>query len=155
MLYIWTERMWNMTNIQQFFELMCRFHRLRVPEQIGLLPRAEHIILEILGNEKGAEMNAAQMARHMHISAPAVSRTMRRLRERGYLIEETDPMDRRITRARITDSGRARLAEDVRRLDTFIARALAHLEPGEAEQFFALFDRFCSGIECELDAWNA
>lgn len=140
-----------MTNAQRFFELMCRFHRLRVPENIDLLPRAEHMILEMLMADEGMARNAAQMARRMHISAPAVSRTMRRLRERGYITEDADPADRRITRAQITDSGRARLAEDGRKLDVFIDRAMTHLEPGETAQFFTLFDRFCSGIECELD----
>lgn len=144
-----------MTNAQRFFDLMCRFHRLRVAENIDLLPRAEYMILELLlADADGEAMNAAQMARRMHISAPAVSRTMRRLRERGYIIEDADPADRRITRAQITNSGRARLADDSRRLDAFIDRALAHLEPGEAEQFFDLFNRFCSGVECELAQWK-
>ena len=83
-----------MTAAQQVFELMCRFHHLRLPERIGMLPRAEHIVLEMLLSDEtkgGTTLNAACMARRMHISAPAVSRTMRRLRERGYIIADPDP----------------------------------------------------------------
>lgn len=144
----------SMTAAQQVFELMCRFHHLRLPERIGMLPRAEHIVLEmLLSNETkgGTTLNAACMARRMHISAPAVSRTMRRLRERGYIIVDHDPADRRFLRAQITPSGRSRLESDRRKMNALIDSAVARLGPGEAEQFFKTFDRLCTGIEEEIE----
>ena len=91
------------------------------------------------------------MARRMHISAPAVSRTMRRLRERGYIIADPDPADRRFLRAQITPSGRSRMESDRRKMNALIDSAVARLGPGEAEQFFKTFDRLCTGIEEEIE----
>ncbi|MGM9611887.1 MAG: MarR family winged helix-turn-helix transcriptional regulator [Butyricicoccus sp.] len=144
-----------MTDVEKFFHAMHRFRRLRIPERIGMLPRAEHILLESIRSgldEDGTPLNAACMARQMHISAPAVSRTMRRLRERGYITADPNPEDRRLLRAQITPEGRERMEEDRRKMDALVSGALAQLEPGEAEQFFQTFERLCAVIEDALES---
>lgn len=142
-----------MTDVEKFFQAMHRFRRLRLPERLGMLPRAEHILLESIRSgldEDGMPLNAACMARQMHISAPAVSRTMRRLRERGYITADPNPEDRRLLRAQITPEGRERMEEDRRKMDALVNRAFAWLAPGEAEQFFQTFGRLCAALEEEL-----
>lgn len=142
-----------MTDVEQFFQAMNRFRRLRMPERLGLLPRAEHILLEMIRrgeNEDGTPLNAACMARQMHISAPAVSRTMRRLRERGYITVDPDPEDRRLIRAQVTPEALERMQNDRRKMDALVSGAFSQLAPGEAEQFFRTFERLCAAMEEEF-----
>jgi len=41
------------------------------------------------------------------VTLPATGRQLRRLEERGLVVLEPDPRDRRVTRARLTDAGAA------------------------------------------------
>lgn len=149
-----------MTTAQHFFQLMYQYRSLRIPERMHLLPRGEHMILELLRTRElegdtSTTLNAACMARHMHVSAPAVSRTMRHLRERGLIESEPDPNDRRGIRARITDTGHAELKSDRMRMAEMLDHAFSRLSPGEIEQFLATFGRLLDSISAELDTYDA
>lgn len=141
----------------RFFQMMSRFWHMRIPERLGMLPRSEHIVLEMLlthEQEGGpdASLSSACIARRLKVTAPAISRTMRLLRERGFIDMEPDPRDRRGARIRLTEAGRRSLESDRERLETFMARAASGLSPGELEQFFSTFDRLYDSMTQELDA---
>lgn len=147
-----------MQNIgQQLFEMMHRFRRIQLTERLGLLPRSEHVFLGILSEEKScaagdAALSAAEMARRLGISPPAVSRTVQALRTRGLIAVEADPADRRGTRIRLTHAGCAALQHDHARLDALFMRAANQLAPGELEGMFSSFDRLHTAILAELAA---
>ena len=62
--------------------------------------------LLILGAEKdGARLS--KVAGRVGVTLPATGRLLRRLERRGLLALETDPDDRRATRARLTEAGQA------------------------------------------------
>ena len=62
--------------------------------------------LLILGAEQdGARLS--EVAGRVGVTLPATGRLLRRLERRGLLALETDPDDRRATRARLTDAGQA------------------------------------------------
>ena len=145
-----------MTSAQQFHALMVQYHRLRIPERLGLMPHSEHIFLEmLLAREQDGcadrPLNAGCMARRMHISPPAVSRTMRRLRERGLIEAAPDPDDRRGLRAGVTAAGHAAMQADRQRIERLLCDAAARLEPGEFERFLQTFDRLIQSLTAELD----
>lgn len=145
-----------MTLAQQFHHRMYLFHQLCLPARIGAMPRSEHMILEMLlareaAGQSDTALQAACIARQLHVSAPAVSRTMRHLRESGLIEAEPDPHDRRSIRARVTDAGRAAMEADRRKMDAVMARAIEQLAPGEAEQFIATFDRLLDGLSRAID----
>lgn len=145
----------------QLFTMMHRFRRMQLAERLGMLPRSEHMILEMLlpcescGGAGDASLSAACMARRLHISPPAVSRTVRSLRARGLIDAETDPDDRRNTRIRLTPAGHAVLQTDRGRMDALLEQAAARLTPGELDRFFETFDRLCTAVSEELDALDS
>ncbi len=62
--------------------------------------------LLILGAEQdGARLS--EVAERVGVTLPATGRLLRRLERRGLLALETDPDDRRATRARLTEAGQA------------------------------------------------
>lgn len=140
----------------RFFTMMHRFRQLHVPERLGLLPRSEHLVLEVLcaHEQKDAgqpALSSACIARRLKVTAPAISRTIRQLRERGLIDVTADPNDRRGTCIRLTPDGRRMLDSDRTRIQELMQRAMERLEPGELDRFFATFDRLCDSITCELD----
>lgn len=140
----------------RFFTMMHRFRRLRIPERLGMLPRSEHMVLEMLlehetENGQDAALSAICIARRMKVTAPAISRTLRHLREHGLVDTEPDPRDRRGTCIRLTQAGRQALASDKEQINALMRRAMARLEPGELDRFFLTFDRICDSIALELD----
>ena len=140
----------------RFFTMMHRFRQLRIPERLGMLPRSEHMVLEILcahetENGQDAALSAACIARRMRVTAPAISRTLRHLREHGLVDTEPDPRDRRGTCIRLTQAGRQSLADDKAQISGVMQRAMARLEPGELDRFFSTFERICDSIALELD----
>lgn len=142
---------------QRLFGVMHSFRRMQIAERLGLLPRGEHMILEMLlprgdGAIGDEALSASDMARRLRISPPAVSRTVHALRARGLIAVGTDPADRRGTRIRLTPDGHAVLQADRARLDALLGRATAQLAPGELDRFFETFDRLCVATSAELDA---
>ena len=140
----------------QFFTAMHRFRQLRIPERLGMLPRSEHMVLEMLiehetQNGEDAALSAICIARRMKVTAPAISRTLRHLREHGLVDTEPDPRGRRGTCIRLTQEGRQSLVRDREQINTLMERAVARLEPGEIDRFFLTFGRICDSIALELD----
>jgi DNA-binding MarR family transcriptional regulator len=72
----------------------------------------------------------AEVSRRIGVTLPATARQLRRLERRGFVTMEPDPLDGRVTRARLTDAGvrvRAAIIEERR---TRISEALRDLDVG-------------------------
>lgn len=145
-----------LTTGQRFFSFMYQFHCLRIPERLHLMPHSAHAILQMLMDRETNHLpdpclNAKCMAQHIGVTPPMVSRTIRHLRERGLIIVEPDPYDRREIRMRLTSDGRQALQEDQQRLDTLMNRAMAHLPSDEAEQFLSVFSQMLNNLKEEIE----
>ena len=138
----------------RMFQLMHRFRRMCLPERLHMLPRSEHMVLSVLHRQEGQALSCACVAQTLHVTAPAISRTMRHLREHGLIEMETDTRDRRGTRVRLTDAGRRALEREHQRIEQVMQRAAARLKPGELEHCFDTFDRFYESLALEMEAWE-
>ena len=56
-------------------------------------------------NNGGEYISVAQAAQQLGVSAPAVSRTLKKLESRGYIERNIDPADRRSVRISVTSAG--------------------------------------------------
>ena len=81
----------------------------------------------------------SELNRHVLLSQPALSRLVDRLVERGLVVRQPDPSDRRGVRLSLTCSGRALQRQIGSRHARGVSRAMrAALTPGEMEQLEAL-----------------
>jgi DNA-binding MarR family transcriptional regulator len=55
---------------------------------------------------QGEERSVKALAESMGVSVPTMSRAVDSLFERGFVLREEDPVDRRMKRVRLTDAGR-------------------------------------------------
>lgn len=132
-----------------------RLRRMHLLERLELMPQAEMVLLKAahfaarVGDRRMSSVSEA--AKRLRVSQPAISRSLRRLREKGLVVTVTDEEDRRNTYIRLTSLGEAALREDMEKITNFMLRALGHLEPGELSQFTLLFEKIIGGMQEELE----
>jgi len=85
---------------------LCRVYYSRAHallEVIGLY-RGQPPVLHALWEEEG--LSQSELAARIHVTAPTLSRMIHRMTRAGLLITEDDPVDQRVSRVHLTDSGR-------------------------------------------------
>ena len=99
------------------------------PAQIGALMRL-----------KMAPVTMSELARHMGVSLPTVSKSIDVLVERGWVERWVDPTDRRHTIVRLTAEGRRVTSAMKRQSERHVATLLAALTPPQRAQVMASLD---------------
>ena len=82
-------------------------------------------MLVVLGGRPEG-MGVREISRRISVTLPATGRQLHRLAERGLLLLEPDPRDRRVTRARLTEAGLAARASIMEARRRRIAAAVAN-----------------------------
>ena len=99
------------------------FSRVRVLRRIAIRP-----------------MTAKQLAEATAMDAPAATVVINDLEERGLVVRETDPTNRRCKLVSLTDAGRA-VIERISRADDPAPAIFAKLDAGDLETMRVLLDR--------------
>jgi DNA-binding MarR family transcriptional regulator len=76
-------------------------------------------------------LTVGTLARHENVQPPSMTRTVNCLDERGMLVREPDPSDRRQVLLRVSGPGKELLDAERKRRDAWLAQRLIELEPGE------------------------
>jgi DNA-binding MarR family transcriptional regulator len=83
--------------------------------------------------ETHGPITAGKLAAHERVSKPTMTRTIRELVDRGWVLRLPDPIDRRVTWLQVTPAGKALLAAARRRTDAYLAQRLKRLTPEDRE----------------------
>lgn len=138
----------------RMLETFHKFKQLNIIGRLRLMPQGEmailHAILRISEKQEG-RCSVSDLARELYITPPAVSRACRNLREKSYLESMPDENDRRNTCLAVTQEGRAAIEADIQRVNTFTYRVFTHLQPGELDEFYRLFNKLFDSIRLELE----
>jgi DNA-binding MarR family transcriptional regulator len=76
-------------------------------------------------------LTLGELAAAEHVQPPSMTKIVASLEERGFVIREADPKDRRVARVRVSDEGRRFVARSRTRKNAYLAERLEHLDPGE------------------------
>lgn len=109
---------------QELIQVFENFRKLNIASILPNLTHAEFGLLKAVsccrkGNGGEDEIRISDIVKHLKIPAPAVSRTMRSLEERGFIIRTVNKKDRRNVYVRLTEAGAAKLDEAEQILDEF------------------------------------
>ena len=110
------------------------------------MDRPSAAILQTLLLSKPRLCRVQDLAAHLGIEPPSITRKTQELEQAGYLRRVPDPDDRRAIDLRITSRGRSianRLWNAQRQI---VADALQTWEPAERGQFVRLFERFSEDL---------
>jgi DNA-binding MarR family transcriptional regulator len=106
-----------------------RLRQERPPHELGLTSLSVLSRLYRLGPASPSALAAAE-----NVQPQSMTRALAVLTERGLVVREPHPTDRRQTVVSVTDAGRAVLDEDRSRRDAWLARVIAdRLTPVERE----------------------
>lgn len=74
-----------------------------------------------------------ELAHHERVQPPSMTRIVKELERRSYVVRSETPQDRRQSLVSLTDAGSEVLAANRKRRTDWLARQLAALEPAERD----------------------
>jgi DNA-binding MarR family transcriptional regulator len=118
---------------------------LRVRAGVGL-DQAGLAALYVL-NMSQSSLRLTELAEHLRIDAPAVTRKAQQLERAGLVSRTRDEQDARATRLQLTDSGRQTLTRYLDSRRTWLATLLADWPEAEQAEFARLLGRFNNEVQ--------
>ncbi|HET7060122.1 MAG TPA: MarR family transcriptional regulator [Candidatus Saccharimonadales bacterium] len=133
--------------MRQFFQTMKRPQNwTRVAVRSGVtIDRSSAIILKMLLNAP-MPCRVQDLADHLGIEAPFVTRKTQQLERAGYLRRVPDKTDRRAIDLHLTSLGRSTTTKLWKAQRDITAEALRQWKPAERRQFVTLFGRFSDNM---------
>ncbi len=104
--------------------------RLRQQSGEGLSPSQNSALASI---ERHSALTPSELATIERIQRPTATRILGALSEAGLVAREADPVDRRVSRVRITPAGAALLKRGRSRKNAYLVRRLRKLTPEQLE----------------------
>ena len=106
--------------------------------------RTEAMLLRIVGEQEahGKKIISTQIADCLHITRSAVSQTVDRLEERGYIVRRAAENDKKIAYIELSEEERERQRPDIEAMSEKFDRVKAKMGEKEMEQLAQLMERF-------------
>ncbi len=101
--------------------------------------------------QRGGYAGVSDIAKEMVVSPPAISRTLRQLRERGYVESRTDENDRRNVYLAMTPAGKIALKQEIERRQCFYQVVVERMGRDKWDQMCSLLDEFYDCMRQEID----
>ena len=145
---------------RELFRTFESFRKLNVSSILPNLTHGEFAILKAVSccmNESGkesdqqSEIRISDIVKHLKIPAPAVSRTMNSLEERGFIIRTVNKKDRRNISVSLTEQGAARLAEAEQILEEFQESVFGSMGSENMHRLIKYFQKLQEVMEKEIE----
>lgn len=121
---------------------------------MGGLPLGEFLMLKLIrqrleGDPGARGVYLSELTRYTHASQPAVSRTLRRLEDKGLVRRESDPRDRRTTCVALTGAGTDLLDDCRRQMEALSRRVVRRVGAEELRALTAQLNRLAETVQEE------
>lgn len=133
---------------------MRRFRQLQI-QLMGKLYTLSHSEIAVLQEIRhaGGYANVTDIARTLMVSPPAISRTLRQLREKGLVDSRPDENDRRGTYVVMTPQGKEALQRDIAQRQCFFAAVSRRMGTEQWNQMSKLMEQLYESMRLELEQW--
>lgn len=125
----------------EFFEAFHRFRKLDITSMFPELSGSDFrtlMTIECVGKEKeGKGIRVSELAQQMRVAAPAASRTLKGLEERGMIERSVDTEDRRNTYVFLTQKGKEVLEDAEQIMNDFSHAVFERLDEEKMEHLIA------------------
>lgn len=105
-------------------------------------------------SENGENICVAPAAKRLDVSAPAISRTLKSLSEKGYVKRVSDSADRRSVRIEVTESGEWELSRILKYIFSMLDDAMREFSDEELAQMIELHGRFVNAVFNTMEGTN-
>ena len=118
---------------RELMETLHLFKSLNLSELTPLLTKSEFMTLmamdSCLTRKQELTVNINEITDRIHILPQAISRNLKSLEEKNYIIRSIDPSDRRNIKVSITPEGKAALKETEDAMDEFTSAVFHQIDP--------------------------
>ena len=145
----------SMDLVKQFMKAMARFRKM---DYSVLHPGAGNGEFAALISRHSRQCGAlygvyvSELLKVMDVSAPALSRLLRSMEQKGLCVREIDPEDRRSTCVHLTPKGQQARDKGHTLMLGFASRVVDGMGEEEFRQMIALWNRFGDVMEEEISA---
>lgn len=145
-----------MSRLQSDFMLTAhKFMRIPMHHLFREVTREEYFLLEVIGragteNCKGRGIYVYELASRMEVSAPAVSRMLKGLEGRGFIIRRADERNRRNTCVFLTQKGQNIKEQLAGKLENLADRIIARMGVEDMGTLLMLWNKLADVLETEL-----
>lgn len=137
----------------KIFEMARRFNQLNVVERMGVMSKSEGIVLQVIidisEGEEGCRVS--DIAKALEVSAPAISRTLKKLREKEFIGSVINEKDRRNTYITVTELGKTSLERDLSKMNSLMEAVKKDLTEEELTEFRRIYDKIYESFKKRLD----
>lgn len=123
---------------KKLFETFGLFRKLSFASILPDLSHGEYMTLLVVGgcdkNGRHKGIKVSTLAKKLNVSSPAVSRTIKGLEDRNFLVRTVDREDRRHTYVELTDEGRRVLGEAEKLFSEFSSSVLEKMGTKDMER---------------------
>lgn len=128
-------------NYGELFRIVYSFKKLNISAMLPDVTLMEIRILDMIvrcrDSREGTDVKVSDLVNHMKVTAPAVSRSLRKMEEKGYLLRSVDKNDRRNTHLELTERGEAVLKESGAIMHEFAEAILAGMSEEHMSRLIA------------------
>ena len=141
---------------RKFFMAMTQFHKLKLGDLFPDMTKMDCMTLMTIAHfykeEKAQKkINTSKLAERMHAKQSAISRTLKKLEEKGLIVRTIDKEDRRNTYVEMTDKGRQAVAENKKKVNEVFEAVFSKMEKKDIEQLAAYLDRIYQLTKQEIE----
>lgn len=101
-------------------------------------------------NKSNSISNITDIADNLHVSSPAVSRTITALENRGYVERYIDKLNRRCTGVRLTPLGEQVYEQECRQLHNFTSNVLDRMGEEKMRELISLSNELIVTVSEEI-----
>lgn len=143
-------------SFSSFTQIMYSFGNLDYSKFLNNCSKVEYIVLlkinEYLERENVQFINVTKLSELLNVSTPAVSRVLKSLESKKYIVRNIDVLCRRNTRVRLTKLGKEELSQANEKLNEVFNSYMINLSQEEQEIFVKsvekIYKAFCCKLQC-------
>lgn len=140
---------------RELFHTFESFRKLNFSSILPNLTHGEFAMLKAVSccvdNGDESEIRISDIVKHLKIPAPAVSRTMNSLEERGFIVRTVNKKDRRNISVSLTEKGAARLAEAEQILEEFQESVFGNMGTENMNRLIRYFQKLQEVMAKEIE----
>ncbi len=137
----------------EFLEMIAAFQRIHGKVKFPGISRSEFVMLQMIFSEGDGKngLRITDLAAHLQISSPAVSRMIKGLADKGFVVRKRDKEDRRITYVSLTGQGEKKRTECMEQMYELGERSIKIMGEKDMRELIRLSMKLIHSVEDEID----
>ncbi len=141
---------------RKFFRAMDQFHKLNIGALFQDLTKFDCVTILSIGhfNQKKQDtpLTVSELAERMHAKSSAVSRTLKNLEEKGFIVRTVNKSDRRNTYVELTEEGKAECSRMEQHMEDFAKKVFSRMNEEDMCKLIAYLNQLFQAASEELEA---